>query len=138
MKNFLIILFLSFLTVVACKSNSSESQLEELKSKAITLHDEVMPKTMKISEIKKQVLEKADTQDAAIKDVAQNINAKLQAAEDLMYSWMDELGVAMNTEGDDAVKLKAYQGLVKSVEKIKSDTNGALKEADEFIKEVKK
>jgi hypothetical protein len=137
MKYLLFTVLLIFSALLGCK-NASLAELDNLKTKAITLHDEVMPKTMKISEIKKQVLAKADTQDQATKDKAQIINEKLQNSEDLMYTWMDELGVAMNTEGDEALKLKAYQGLVKSVEKIKTDTDSALKDAEEFIKEVKK
>jgi uncharacterized protein YcfL len=136
MKNAILIL-VSIFILWGCNSNSTSSELEGLKAKAITLHDQVMPKSMKISEIKKQVIEKADSQNAS-KDLAQAINAKLQTSEDLMYAWMDELGVAMNTEGDDATKIKAYKSLVKSVEKIKTDTEAALKEADNYIKEVKK
>jgi uncharacterized protein YcfL len=137
MKNAILIL-VSIFTLWGCNSNSTSSELEGLKAKAITLHDQVMPKSMKISEIKKQVIEKADSQNAASKDLAQAINAKLQTSEDLMYAWMDELGVAMNTEGEDATKIKAYKSLVKSVEKIKTDTEAALKEADDYIKGVKK
>jgi uncharacterized protein YcfL len=135
MKNALIILSIFTFLAIGCKS---DTELDNLKTKAMTMHDEVMPKTMKISEIKKQVLAKADTQDDAAKDKAQSINEKLQKSEDLMYTWMDELGTAMNTEGDNDAKLKAYQSLVKSVEKIKTDTESALNEADGFLKGVKK
>ncbi len=138
MKNHILILILCVFTTIACKTASSNSELETLKTQSMKLHDEVMPNTMKISEIKKQVLEKSDTGDASAKDIAQNINAKLQNAEDLMYKWMDDLGTVMNKKTDEAAELKSYKELVASVGKIKADTDAALKEADVFIKDTKK
>jgi hypothetical protein len=133
MKNFLIVLFVSFIAVMACKQGAN-AELDTLKTKNMALHDELMPKSMKISEIKKQVMAKAETADAAAKELATTINTKLTTNEEKMYVWMEDLGKAMNAAGDEASQIKAYQTLLSTIETIKKDTDASLAEADLFIK----
>jgi predicted nucleic acid-binding Zn-ribbon protein len=117
--------------IIACTPQKTK-ELESLNKSLMTLHDEVMPKTMKISEIKKQVLAKAET--VSDKTNAEDLARKLQTAEDKMYTWMDEFGKVLNTEKDETKKIEKYKTLLKQIEDIKNTTETALSESDSYIK----
>jgi predicted nucleic acid-binding Zn-ribbon protein len=134
--SFLFVLFFS-LFFTACKNTQTEAG-QTVKDQLMKLHDEVMPQTMKISEIKKQLTEASETKSADLQTKAQAISSRLQKAEDDMYVWMDELGKIMNDAKEEKSKLLEYGKLLKSVSQIKKDTESALKDAKDYLNEVKK
>ncbi len=112
-----------------------EKEIAEIDKELMTGHDEVMPKSMKLGNLKDDVLAKAAEGDSTAKTAAVKIANDLQAAEDGMYKWMDDYSVAMNDEQDQAKKLETYKKLKVEVQKISTDTDNAIKAAKDFIGE---
>lgn len=110
-----------------------EKEIAEIDKELMTGHDEVMPKSMKLGNLRDDVLAKAAEGDSSAKTAAVKIANDLQAAEDGMYKWMDDYSVAMNDEQDQTKKLEMYKTLKVEVEKISTDTDNAMKAATDFI-----
>lgn len=129
-------LFLAFTLFFATNCTPDlEREIAEIDKELMTGHDEVMPKSMKLGDLRDDVLAKAAEGDSSAKTIAVKIANDLQAAEDGMYKWMDDYSVAMNDEQDQAKKLEMYKTLKVEVAKISTDTDNAMKAAKDFIGE---
>ena len=125
-----------FSLMMAC-DNKIDGQIEELNAVLMKGHDEVMPKTMAIADIKKDLMEAAAKGTETDKESALQISTNLQKAEDDMYEWMKNFGVAMNDVKDKNEKLKLYSELDVEVRKLTSDTESSIAAAKKFIEEHK-
>ena len=121
---------------MAC-GNKIDGEIEKLNMVLMKGHDEVMPKTMAIADIKKDLMAASEKASEADKAVALKLSTDLQKAEDDMYEWMKNFGVAMNDVKDKNEKLKLYTGLEVEVKKLTTDTESAIAAAKKFTEEHK-
>jgi hypothetical protein len=139
MKKVVVVLFLGVFGGLFWACNSGQStEIETLNKELMAGHDEVMPKSMGIVNIKKEVLASIENGSDSLKNRALEINTNLQKAEDDMYKWMDDYGKAMNEAKNDAEKLALYKGLKMEIEAIKLSTSGSIKEAKDFMEANRK
>jgi hypothetical protein len=125
-----------FCLLMSCE-NKIDGKIEELNTLLMKGHEEVMPKTMAIADIKKDLIDAAAKGTAADQEAALQISTNLQKAEDDMYEWMKEFGVAMNDVKDKNEKLKLYTELEVEVKKLTSDTESSIDSAKKFIESHK-
>jgi hypothetical protein len=125
-----------FSLLMAC-DNKIDGQIEDLNTLLMKGHDEVMPKTMAIADIKKDLIDAAAKGTVEDKQAALQISTNLQKAEDDMYEWMKEFGFAMNDVKDKNEKLKLYTELEVEVKKLTSDTESSINVAKKFIEDHK-
>ncbi len=135
MKYFVVII--SFFLVVSC-DNKTEKEIESLNTVLMKGHDEVMPKSMNIAEVKKELIASVENAPDSIKNAALELSTQLQKAEDDMYTWMDNYGKAMNDVKDKNEKLELYKGLQSEIEKIKALTDESIANAKTFLGAQKK
>lgn len=128
-KSFFVVF--SFLFLVSC-DNKIEKEIEELNTILMKGHDEVMPKAMNISIVKKELLASVENAPDSLKNAALVLSAQLQKAEDDMYRWMDSYGKAMNDVKDKKEKLELYKGLQSEIEKIKALTDESIEKTKSF------
>ena len=132
MKKISLLLLASTLFIATQCTPALEKEIEALDKVLMTGHDEVMPKSMKLGNLKDDVLAIASERDSTIKSEAATIANNLQKAEDDMYKWMDDYSAAMNDEPDNAKKLEMYKTLKVEVDKVSTDTDNAIKAAKEI------
>jgi hypothetical protein len=133
-SNLIFALLIGF--TMAC-GNKIDGEIEKLNMVLMKGHDEVMPKTMAIADIKKDLMAASEKASEADKAVALKLSTDLQKAEDDMYEWMKNFGVAMNDVKDKNEKLKLYTGLEVEVKKLTTDTESAIAAAKKFTEEHK-
>ncbi|AFK04819.1 hypothetical protein Emtol_3693 [Emticicia oligotrophica DSM 17448] len=129
MKNILIALLVIF--SLAC-SNKAAEEAAKLKEETFKLHDEIMPISMNLEDLKANVMKKAEA-DTNLKAKALDISSALDKAYNDMEVWMPKLGEAAEMK-DGEEKVKALTDLKIEGEKIKQSTNDAKKQAEEFLK----
>ncbi len=129
MKYIFVLTFLVF----SCNSSQKESEAQavDLQKAVFKIHDEVMPKTMKIEDIQVAVRTKVE-KNTQLKTKGLAINTAMQAASDSMYAFM----VAMTKAEELPLERKIAQMkiLQNKGETIKTATETALQKADEFLK----
>lgn len=129
MKN----LLASFLIIfsLACADKSAEESAK-LKEETFKLHDEIMPISMNLEDLKTNVMKKAEA-DTTLKKTALDISLALDKAYTDMETWMPKLGEATDMK-DGEEKVKALTALKTEGEQLKQATLDAKKKADEFLK----
>lgn len=129
MKNLLILLISLF--VFSCTDKSAE-EAAKLKVETFKIHDEVMPISMNLEDLKEKVMKKVET-DTTAKKEALDISLALDKAYNDMEAWMPKLGDASDMK-DGEEKVKTLTALKAEGEKIKQSTMDAKKKAEEFLK----
>jgi TusA-related sulfurtransferase len=122
--------------VMAC-DNKIDGEIEKLNTVLMKGHDEVMPKTMAIADVKKDLMAASEKASEADKATALKLSTDLQKAEDDMYEWMKNFGVAMNDVKDKNEKLKLYTELEVEVKKLTENTGSAISAAKKYTEEHK-
>lgn len=125
---FLLVTVISF---TACTSET-DAEIETLNTELTKGHDDIMPKSMRLGNLKDKVLAKSQA-DTTTRDEATMIANNLQSSEDAMYKWMDNYSKAMNDEPDKNKKVEMYRTLKVEVEAISTSTDNAIKAAEGFI-----
>lgn len=128
----LILLSVICITVFSC-NNKTENEIDTIGASLNKGHDEVMPKTMLIADLKKNLLAAAENQPDSVKNKALDISMNLQKAEDDMYQWMDNYGKAMNINDNKDEKIKLYKELDTQVKSLKDLTLKSMDDAKAFI-----
>jgi hypothetical protein len=136
MKNVILFFLMVSIGLVSCADKNKE-EIEKLNKVLMEGHDALMPKTMGIADIKKDLLASAEKATEADKATALSISTNLQKAEDDMYEWMKNFGTAMNDVKDPAEKLKLYKELEVEVKKLTADTDSSIEAAKKFTAEHK-
>ncbi|MFN3589100.1 MAG: hypothetical protein ACK4UP_06925 [Spirosomataceae bacterium] len=124
-KSFLVFIGLVAFTFASC-SNQNEEELKKLESELMAGHDVVMPKTMKLLDLKEEILMKIGEKDSA---TVVKIASDLQVANDEMYAWMDEYQVVINDVQDEKEKLKRFATLKMQIDSIQVKTEKAMNDA---------
>lgn len=129
MKNILA----SFLIVfsLACTDKSAEESAK-LKEETFKLHDDIMPISMNLEDLKTNVMKKAEA-DTTLKKTALDISLVLDKAYTDMETWMPKLGEAADMK-DSEEKVKALTALKTEGEQLKQSTLDAKKKAEDFLK----
>jgi hypothetical protein len=129
MKNLIAALLVLF--SLAC-SDKSAKDAAILKEETFKIHDEVMPISMSLEDLKAKVMKKAEA-DTTLKKSALDISLALDKAYTEMETWMPKLGEAADMkDGED--KVKALTTLKTEGMQLKESTLDAKKKADEFLK----
>lgn len=118
--------------IVSC--DSKDKEIEQLKSEAIEIHDEVMPKMDDIMKLKKSLsaeIEEADQQER--KEIGALITS-LEAADKAMMNWMRNFDPRMEDLSDDQ-KIESLTEHKISIQKIKASMNSSILEAEDFLKQ---
>lgn len=129
MKNLLAALLVVF--SFACTDKSAE-EAAKLKEETFKIHDEVMPISMNLEDLKINVMKKAEA-DTTLKKTALDISSALDKAYNDMETWMPKLGEAADMK-DGEEKVKALTALKAEGEQLKQSTLDAKKKAEEFLK----
>ena len=129
MKNFLILLISLF--VFSCTDKSAE-EAAKLKEETFKIHDDVMPISMNLEDLKEKVMKKVET-DTTEKKQALDISLALDKAYNEMEVWMPKLGEAADMK-DGKEKVKVFTELKAEGEKIKQNTLDLKKKVEEFLK----
>ena len=129
MKNLLVALLVIF--SLACTDKSAEESAK-LKEETFKLHDEIMPISMNLEDLKTDVMKKAEA-DTTLKKTALDISLALDKAYTDMETWMPKLGEATDMK-DSEEKVKALTALKAEGEQLKQATLDAKKKAEEFLK----
>lgn len=129
MKNLLAALLVVF--SFACTDKSAEESAK-LKEETFKLHDEIMPISMNLEDLKADVMKKAEA-DTTLKKTALDISLTLDKAYTDMETWMPKLGEAADMK-DSEEKVKALTTLKVEGEQLKQATLDAKKKAEEFLK----
>jgi predicted nucleic acid-binding Zn-ribbon protein len=120
------------LSFTSC-NNKLKAELETVNTELMKGHDDVMPKTMQIASVKKDLLAAAETSNDSLKNQALEISTSLQKAEDDMYLWMDNFGKAMNDVKNEEEKLKLYKELNTEIKNITTLTDESIAKAKAYV-----
>lgn len=122
--------------VIAC-GNPLQAELETQQAELMKLHDEVMPKSMRIDKLKSQLgdFKKENEVSDSLQILIMDTSMKLGKANDDMYLWMKDFGTAMNDVENLEEKKKLYDELQPEIERIAKETNDYIKLAKEIIAE---
>lgn len=129
MKNLLAAFLIIF--SLACTDKTAE-EAAKLKEETFKIHDEVMPISMNLEDLKANVMKKAEA-DTTLKKAALDISSALDKAYNDMETWMPKLGEAADMK-DGEEKIKALTTLKAEGEQLKQSTLDAKKKAEEFLK----
>lgn len=129
MKNLLTALLVVF--SLACTDKSTE-EAAILKEETFKIHDDVMPISMNLEDLKVKVMKKAEA-DTSLKKSALDISLALDKAYTDMETWMPKLGEAADMK-DGEEKVKVLTNLKTEGMQLKQSTLDAKKKADEFLK----
>lgn len=138
MKNFIkLSALLVFVFVATSCDQKTDKEIETINAELMKGHDEIMPKTMMIADLKKNLLAAAEGKSEELKNQALEISTNLQKAEDDMYLWMENYGKAMNDVEDKTEKLKLYKELNTEVKSLKDLTVKSMDDAKKFVESNK-
>jgi hypothetical protein len=129
MKKILALFLILF--AVACTDKSAEESAK-LKEETFKIHDDVMPISMNLEDLKADVMKKAEA-DTTLKKSALDISLELDKAYNDMETWMPKIGEAADMK-DGEEKVKIFTELKTEGESIKQKTLDAKKKAEEFLK----
>lgn len=127
-----VVLLSTALNFTSC-NNKLKAELETVNTELMKGHDYVMPKTMQIASVKKDLLAAAETSNDSLKNQALEISTSLQKAEDDMYLWMDNFGKAMNDVKNEEEKLKLYKELNTEIKNITTLTDESIAKAKAYV-----
>lgn len=127
-----VVLLSTALSLSSC-NNKLKAELETVNTELMKGHDDVMPKTMQIASVKKDLLAAAETSNDSLKNQALEISTSLQKAEDDMYLWMDNFGKAMNDVKNEEEKLKLYKELNTEIKNITTLTDESIAKAKAYV-----
>ena len=135
MKKQWIGLLLVIMTIAACNDPKDE-KIKALKTNAIEVHDEVMPRIGEIGELSRDfgARRKAllnDSSDSALAvrlELGRHIDS-LDMAYDAMMDWMDQFEPSMDEQVEKDSAIAYYEAQLKAIEEVKRKMNSSLANA---------
>lgn len=121
-------LLAAFLLLAAC-SDPKEEQIKKLTGEVIAIHDEVMPKTEELMNLKSQIQERMG-KDSAAGPLGRRLVVALDSADNAMSDWMAGFDA-------DAAKTKPASEAVRYFENEKAEIEAVKKQTDESIAAAK-
>jgi hypothetical protein len=140
---FLGILVLSSLLLTNCKSAETEetNEVAEGWEKVMSVHDEIMPITMKFPPLKEELTAAADaTQASELVEKIKGQITEIDNAYNAMYDWMEDAtptGQALE-KMKKAAALKRLVDEEAKINQIKTATNEAFENTTKLLNELKK
>ncbi|MGM0579113.1 MAG: hypothetical protein ACQETL_00430 [Bacteroidota bacterium] len=125
---------LSFVLIAALliSCESKEKEVEKLKSEAIAIHDEVMPKMDTIMKLKKSLKEEQDSAEEVQKEEIQELINALEESDKAMMNWMRNYDPRMEGMSDDE-KIAYLKDQKASIEKVSKQMKSSISEAEDFL-----
>ena len=126
--------FAACFLIFSC-GNPLKEELEVSQKKLMDLHDEVMPKTMKINKLKADLAAIGDenSDNDSLKILVIDASLKMQQASDDMYAWMEDFGLAIKEDKDLEKKKQEFDALLPEIERIKKDTDESMDKAKSIL-----
>lgn len=139
------ILAITLITILAACAGQDKDKILELEGQVLTIHDEVMPQMEEIMTLKmklsKKMVQLDSLQDEGVtgnslaeeRIKAADLNQRLNEADKLMMSWMNEF------RGDSAKKLQSDQAVLyfenekKKIDEVKQVTIKSINDAKSFL-----
>lgn len=142
MKNTRLPILVLGLAFAACQPSEKTTGIQQIQDQVMVVHDEVMPKTDELMELKEKIshhidsLSKITPATENLKNRQQEgtvINKSLTEADSLMMDWMHHYN-ADTLNGMEETQAKAYldQELTK-INSVKEKINGGITEAKKFL-----
>lgn len=145
-KNILAVITFTFF--ISCnnsgeKANPLESKADSLQKEVIKDHDIAMPKSMKISGVKKKIEELIDSINSLpekqfkasvpFKIELGNLRNDLSGADSVMHKWMDEFNLdSFSNNAEQRIKYLAEEKI--KIENVKNAVLNSLQKADSILK----
>jgi regulator of replication initiation timing len=140
------ILFIGFLIIVSCnnksgthshheKETANNSPNQALYDQVMAVHDEVMPKTGEIYQLKKELQEKvAKSPDLAVEKKKQldQIITELDSADHLMMDWMHKFDPLPDSVNQEAAR-EYLENEMEKIKKVRELINGTIQKAKDEI-----
>ncbi len=124
-------LLLSLLLLAACTDKRAET-VRKLSGDVIAVHDEVMPKSEELMNLKSQIQERVG-KDSTARPTGDSLVAALDRADNAMSDWMAayDPDAAKSKTPDEAVTY--FQGEKTKIEAVKKQTDESITRAKEFL-----
>lgn len=126
--------------VLASCTNPKQEKIEQLKSQAIEVHDEVMPRmgeihdwSSKLKDIKKMVAGDSSDSAVAINDEIAHLVVMLDSADEAMMSWMHGYEVAYEKSNPEDSAIVYYEGQIKAISEVKMLMNSSIENAKQYV-----
>lgn len=131
MKPIVLCLFAA-LFLVSCADSGREST-KRLSEEVLAIHDEVMPKTSEVMNLKLQLQERMG-KDSTARPMGDSLAAALDRADNAMTDWMAayDTDAAKNTSADQAANY--FEAEKDKIAAIKKQTDESIARAKEFLK----
>ncbi len=146
MRNLIKILLVNLLLLAACGKSGHEHQDQEeastnnpnqaLYDQVMEVHDEVMPKTSDIYELKKEIQDKIASAPNIMADKKQQLNqiiAELDSADHSMMDWMHKFNPLPDSANQELAR-EYLENEMEKIKKIREQINGSLQKAHEELK----
>ena len=117
--------------VLSCQSGQ-EDALKKIDEALMQGHDLVMPKSMKLADLKEEMMQKVDSSNVDQVQKAQEIARRLDQAEAAMYQWMDTYRVIQDDVKDPVEKLARLGAMKSTIDSIAVITDKAMTDAKNF------
>lgn len=136
--------YLLFIFLLLSCSEKNETNLEELETEVMAIHDSIMPKMTKIyydrENLEKWMLEDTLNQNTdELKDKVSNAIRELKTAEDAMWQWMsdyDDLREQIKSQ-PDSIKLKFMNENKLSIIRVRDMMLLSMSKADSLNNVIK-
>lgn len=126
---------LAFVLLLGC--NSQSTQIKNLETEVIAIHDEVMPKIIDINRVQRAL--KKIAQDTTIEKTTVNLIRDqvmdLNEADESMSTWMAEYKAPGKDDSFDSAMKHLNEEKVKIIN-VKNLINSSLKEGQELLKKL--
>lgn len=123
------------LLVLLSGCHNKNSELDELYQEVVSVHDEVMPKTYYIRELKKKLslVEENNILDSVEQNALKRTLLDLKIAEDAMWDWMHSFDDNYNTLNSDEEKTNYLLREKESMLLVEKITLSSIKDAEQFL-----
>ena len=112
------------------------AELATLKQSVQDLHDEVMAKSGQLMSYKRKAIAAAETIDGEKSTQLTQLATNLEGAHDSMMKWMRAYGEGVRSDMSDEDRMKFLEEKKAEMEKIKANTEAALKQAKSALPEA--
>lgn len=123
---------LPVLLLLAACADPKEEQIKKLSGEVIALHDEVMPKTEELMNLKTQIQERMG-KDSTASPLGRRLVAALDSADNAMSDWMADFDpdASKNKPADEAIKY--FENEKTEIEAVKKQTEESIAAARAFV-----
>lgn len=123
--------FLALLLLAAACADPKQEQIKKLSGEVIALHDEVMPKTEELMNLKTQIQERMG-KDSTASPLGRRLVAALDSADNAMSDWMAGFDPdASKKPADEAIQY--FENEKTEIEAVRKQTDETIAAAKAFV-----